>query len=110
MLFRCLFRGRYPVTGLHATVLSIVGVFALLDVLAEVVSSRVPTTASCIRFQVGTCGIFGGQSGTRAGFLEVLQFLLPVFIPPSASYSLIIVSSTIYRCVIIECHILRNVF
>jgi hypothetical protein len=37
-----------------------------------------------------SCGICDGQSGTRVGFLQVLQFPMPMFIPPSASYSLII--------------------
>jgi hypothetical protein len=28
------------------------------------------------------CGVCGGQSGTGAGFLRVLQFPLPIIIPP----------------------------
>jgi hypothetical protein len=28
------------------------------------------------------CGICGGQSGAGAGFLRVLRFPLPIFIPP----------------------------
>jgi hypothetical protein len=35
-------------------------------------------------------GICGGQNGTGAGFLRVFQFLLPILIPPNASYSSII--------------------
>jgi hypothetical protein len=29
-----------------------------------------------------SCGICGGQSGAGAGFLRVLRFPLPIFIPP----------------------------
>jgi hypothetical protein len=36
---------------------------------------------------VKSCGIFGRQSGTGAGFLRVLRFPLPVFIPPIAPQS-----------------------
>jgi hypothetical protein len=32
-------------------------------------------------------GICGGQSGTRAGFLQVLRYPLPILIPPNAPYS-----------------------
>jgi hypothetical protein len=35
-----------------------------------------------------SCGICGGQSGTWAGFLRVLRFPLPIFIPPVAPQSL----------------------
>jgi hypothetical protein len=35
-----------------------------------------------------------GRSGTGAGFLLVLGFPLPILIPPTAPYSLIILSST----------------
>jgi hypothetical protein len=38
------------------------------------------------------CWICSGQNGTVAGFLLVLQFPLPIFIPPTAPYSLIISS------------------
>jgi hypothetical protein len=33
------------------------------------------------------CGICGGQTGAGAGFLRVLWFLLPIFIPPVAPQS-----------------------
>jgi hypothetical protein len=32
-------------------------------------------------------GICGGQSGAEAGFLRVLRFPLPIFIPPIAPQS-----------------------
>jgi hypothetical protein len=34
-----------------------------------------------------SCGICGGQSGTGAGFLWVLRFPLPTFIPSTAPQS-----------------------
>jgi hypothetical protein len=42
--------------------------------IAEAVSRRIPTAAARVRAQVGSCGICGGQSGTRAGFLRELRF------------------------------------
>jgi hypothetical protein len=46
--------------------------------VAQAVSRWLPTAAA----RVQSCGICGGQSGTGAGFLRVLRFPLPVFIPP----------------------------
>jgi hypothetical protein len=40
-----------------------------------------PIAAARIRAQVRSCGICGGQTGTGAGFLRVLRFPLPIFIP-----------------------------
>jgi hypothetical protein len=51
------------------------------------VSRRLLTAAARIRAQVCSCGIYGGQSGTVAGFLRVLQFPLPFRIPPIAPQS-----------------------
>jgi hypothetical protein len=36
---------------------------------------------------VWSCGICGGRSGAGAGFLRVLRFPLPIFIPPIAPQS-----------------------
>jgi hypothetical protein len=33
------------------------------------------------------CVVFGGQSGTGAGFLRVLRFPLPIIIPPNSPSS-----------------------
>jgi hypothetical protein len=37
-----------------------------------------------VRIRVWSSGIRGGQSGAGAGFLRVLLFLLPIFIPPNS--------------------------
>jgi hypothetical protein len=39
------------------------------------------------RFRVWSSGICGGQSGAGAGFLRVLRFPQPIFIPPIAPQS-----------------------
>jgi hypothetical protein len=55
--------------------------------IAQAVSRRLPTTSARVRAQVKLCGICSGQSGTGAGFLRVLRFPLPNFIPPTAPHS-----------------------
>jgi hypothetical protein len=52
--------------------------------IAQAVSCQLPTTAARVLSQVRSCGICGAQSGTWAGYLRVLQFSLPIFIPPNA--------------------------
>jgi hypothetical protein len=42
------------------------------------------TAAARVRARLRSCGICGDKSGTVAGFLRVLQFPLPIFIPPIA--------------------------
>jgi hypothetical protein len=49
-------------------------------------SRRLPTAATRVRAQVRSCGICSGLSGTGAGFIRVLRFLLPILIPPTAPY------------------------
>jgi hypothetical protein len=55
--------------------------------IAQVVSRRISTTVARVRARFCTCGICGGQSGSEAGFLWVLRFPLPNFIPPIAPQS-----------------------
>jgi hypothetical protein len=50
--------------------------------IAQAVSRWLPTAAARVRARVWSCGIRGGQSGAGAGFLRVLRFPLPIFIPP----------------------------
>jgi hypothetical protein len=45
--------------------------------VAVAVSQGLPTTLARDRAQARLCGIYGGQRGTRAGFLGVLRFLVP---------------------------------
>jgi hypothetical protein len=55
--------------------------------IAQAVSRWLPTSAARVWAWVWSCGICGGQSGAGAGFLRVLWFPLPVFIPPIAPQS-----------------------
>jgi hypothetical protein len=52
---------------------------------AQAVSRWLLTAAARVQTQVYPCGICGGQSGAGAGFLRVLRFPLPIFIPPKLS-------------------------
>jgi hypothetical protein len=52
--------------------------------IAQAVGRWLLTVAARVRARVSSCGICGEQSGTGAGFLRVLRFLLPIFIPPTA--------------------------
>jgi hypothetical protein len=54
--------------------------------IAQAVSRWLPTAAARVRAWVWSCGICG-QSGAGAGFLRVLRFTLPIFIPPIAPQS-----------------------
>jgi hypothetical protein len=49
---------------------------------------RNPKVAGFPPQRIMSCGICGGQSGTGAGFLQVLRFPSSVLIPPAALHSL----------------------
>jgi hypothetical protein len=53
--------------------------------LTQAASCWLSTAAARVRSRVWSSGICGGQSDAGAGFLRVLQFPLPIFIPPVAS-------------------------
>jgi hypothetical protein len=55
--------------------------------IAQAVSRWLPIATARVPSRVWSSGICGGQSGTGAGFLPVLRFTLPVFIPPVAPQS-----------------------
>jgi ribosomal protein S14 len=52
---------------------------------AQAVRRWLPTAAARVRVRAA-CEVCGGQSGTGAGFLQVLRFPLPIIplIPPSS--------------------------
>jgi hypothetical protein len=64
--------------------------------IALAATRRLRTAAAWVRLRVTLSGICSGKSGTEAGFLCVLWFSLPILIPPTVPYSLIILSSTLY--------------
>jgi hypothetical protein len=55
--------------------------------MVQAVSRWLPTAAARVRSRVWSSGFCGGQSGVGAGFLRVLRFPLPIFIPPIAPQS-----------------------
>jgi hypothetical protein len=55
-------------------------------IVAQAVSCLLLTAAAWVRARVWSCWIYGGQSGTGAGFLQVLRFPLPN-IPSTAPHS-----------------------
>jgi hypothetical protein len=60
--------------------------------LTQAFSRQPSTPAARVRARVTSCGICGGQSDTRADFLRVLQFPLPIdtqTIAPQSTSSII---------------------
>jgi hypothetical protein len=55
--------------------------------IAQAVSRPLPTAAARVPARARLCGSCGGKSGTRAGFLRVLRFPLPIIIPPTIPLS-----------------------
>jgi hypothetical protein len=58
-------------------------------------SHRLPTAVARARSLVGSCKIVGLLSVAEADLLRPLRFPLPVVIPPTAPYSLILLSWTL---------------
>jgi hypothetical protein len=56
-----------------------------------------PIASAQIRSQIRSYEIFGGQNGTNLGFLRVLRFPLPIHIPPTTLFLLIILAQTLQR-------------
>jgi hypothetical protein len=61
--------------------------FELRRAIVQAVSRQFSTAATRVRVRVWSCGICGGQNGTRAGFIRVFRFPLLILIPPTAPYS-----------------------
>jgi hypothetical protein len=57
------------------------------EAIAEAVSRWLPTAAARVHVRVWSSRIRGGRSGAGAGFLLVLWFPLPIFIPPNSPSS-----------------------
>jgi hypothetical protein len=76
-------RGAIP--PLPVRILGVVLSSVIDRAVAEAVRHWLPTAAARVRVRAA-CGICGGQSGTRAGFLRVLRFPLLIIppIPPSS--------------------------
>jgi hypothetical protein len=55
--------------------------------IAQAVSRWLPTAEARVRARVLSIGICGRQSGAGSGFLRVLRFPLPIFIPPNSPSS-----------------------
>jgi hypothetical protein len=55
--------------------------------IAQAVSRWLPTAAAQVQTRGQSCGICGGQCVAGAGFLRVLRFPLPIFIPPVSPQS-----------------------
>jgi hypothetical protein len=55
--------------------------------IAQALSRWLPTTVARVQTRVWSRGICGGQSGAGPGFLRVLRFPLPIFIPPISPHS-----------------------
>jgi hypothetical protein len=55
--------------------------------IAQAVSRWLPTAGARVQTRVYPSGICDGQSSGGSGFLQVLRFPLPIFIPPISPQS-----------------------
>jgi hypothetical protein len=58
--------------------------------IIQAVSCRFPASAARIRYQVRSCGIYGGQICNEAGYIRVIRVLLPIHTPPNVPHSSVI--------------------
>jgi hypothetical protein len=58
--------------------------------IEHAVRYRLPTTSAWIRSLLKLYRVCGGRSRSKVGFLRVLRIPLPILIPPTAPYSVII--------------------
>jgi hypothetical protein len=61
--------------------------YILIQTSSKMLNGPRHSSSGRVRARVWSCGICGGQSGAGAGFLRVLRFPLPIFIPPIAPQS-----------------------
>jgi hypothetical protein len=54
--------------------------------IAQAVSHQLPTAAAWVPYQVRSCRICGGQTGTAAGVLLVFRFPLSILITPTTPH------------------------
>jgi hypothetical protein len=76
----------------YSSYVFIVKLLILCRAMAQAINRRFPNTAARMRVQVRSCGIYGRENGTGAGFLWLLQFPLPI-IPLTALHSSPIISA-----------------
>jgi hypothetical protein len=76
-------------TLLHVSSRKVLAILLIFSggAIAQAVNSPLPTAAARVRVRVRSRGICGGQSYTRAGFLWVLRFPLPILILPTVPHS-----------------------
>jgi hypothetical protein len=72
----CLFTVLLALTGLQLQLMSnqIQSYITTGRAVFQAVSRRLPIATAGVQAQVNSCGIYGGQSGIGAGFLEYLDF------------------------------------
>jgi hypothetical protein len=67
--------------------------------IVQAACHQLPTMVAWVQYQIRSCRICGGKSGTRAGFHPVLRFPLPVPIPATAPHSVTILPLTLHSLI-----------